>query len=97
MLRLPARCSLPSRLPKAPPLSFVFPEAHVQRRLTIASPLDVQVVAGFDQLQGPGCSVQVYRDVGLAVLRCPEPLHYYSLFSHTCGCDYVLTMYDHNR
>lgn len=60
-------------------------------------PLCVQVVAGFDQLQGLGCSVQVYKDVGLAVLRCPEPLHYYSLFSHTCGCDYVLTMYDHHR
>ncbi|GAX76085.1 hypothetical protein CEUSTIGMA_g3528.t1 [Chlamydomonas eustigma] len=56
-----------------------------------------QVVAGFDQLHGPGCRVSIYKNVGLAVLSCHEPLHYYSLFSHTAGCDYVLTMYDRNR
>ena len=55
------------------------------------------MVSGFDQLHGPGCSVEVHKNVGLAVIACPEPLHYYALFSHTCGCDYVLTMYDRNR
>lgn len=35
--------------------------------------------------------------VGLAVVRCHEPLHYYSIFSHTHGADVVLTLYDGNR
>ena len=55
-----------------------------------------QVVSGFDQLH-PDAAVQVHAGVGLAVVTCPDPLHYYSIFSHTCGCDYVLTMYAHNR
>lgn len=57
-----------------------------------------QVVSGFDQLHhGPGCGVDVHPGVGLAIATCPDPLHYYSIFSHTCGCDYVLTLYAHNR
>ena len=85
-----------------------------------------QVVSGFDQINGQGCSVEVFKPVGLAVVSCPEPLHYYSIFSQvgsgpyldpspflsrlpftdlpflashlqTCGCDYVLTLYDRNR
>jgi len=56
-----------------------------------------QVVAGFDGLQGPASHVERHTRIGLAVLSTPEPLHYYSLFSHSIGCDYVLSMYDHNR
>jgi hypothetical protein len=35
--------------------------------------------------------------LGFAVIQCPDPVHYYSLFSHTFGTDVVLTMYDRNR
>uniref|UniRef100_A0A7S3R957 Oxidation resistance protein 1 n=1 Tax=Dunaliella tertiolecta TaxID=3047 RepID=A0A7S3R957_DUNTE len=57
-----------------------------------------QVTSGFDQLLlSPDCSVQLIKKLGFAVIQCPEPLHYYSLFSHTLGADVVLTMYDKNR
>eukprot|EP00955_Chlamydomonas_euryale_P052494 355172-Chlamydomonas_euryale.AAC.3 len=55
------------------------------------------VVGGFDALTGPNCSVELHRPIGLAVLRSPNPMHYYALFSQTCGCDYVLTMYSGGR
>jgi len=37
-----------------------------------------------------GC-VTVYEDVGLAVVRAPAAVHYYSLFSHSLGCDSVVS------
>jgi hypothetical protein len=33
----------------------------------------------------------------LAVVRAPEPQRYSALFSHTCGCDAVLALYDGRR
>ena len=48
------------------------------------------MVSGFDALQGAECSVEHVASLGLAVISAPEPLHYYSLFSHTAGCDVVL-------
>eukprot|EP00882_Tetradesmus_deserticola_P003737 GHRQ01003952.1.p1 GENE.GHRQ01003952.1~~GHRQ01003952.1.p1 ORF type:complete len:434 (+),score=147.57 GHRQ01003952.1:516-1817(+) len=56
-----------------------------------------RVVSGFDLLAGPDCMVENPAGLGLAVLSAPEPLHYYSLFSHTVGYDVVLMMYDDNR
>lgn len=47
--------------------------------------------------QGPDCSIEKLPAIGLVVIAAPEPLHYYSLFSHTTGYDVVLTMYDDNR
>lgn len=44
-----------------------------------------------------GGSVVRYDDIGLAVLRPPRPLHYYSLFSHAIGCDVVLCQYPGQR
>ncbi len=49
-----------------------------------------QVVSGFDQLAGADCMVEAFPALGLAVLSAPEPLHYYSLFSHTIGADVVV-------
>jgi hypothetical protein len=57
----------------------------------------LQVVSGFDRLLGPECSIERYPDVGLVVISAPDPLHYYSLFSHTVGFDTVLAIYDGNR
>ncbi|WIA42767.1 hypothetical protein OEZ86_008708 [Tetradesmus obliquus] len=56
-----------------------------------------RVVSGFDLLAGADCMVETPPGLGLAVLSAPEPLHYYSLFSHTIGYDVVLMMYDDNR
>lgn len=44
----------------------------------------------------PGGSLVVHADVGLAVVSPPPgccPLHYYSLFGPTAGCDAVLSLY----
>ncbi|KAL6759905.1 TLD-domain-containing protein [Haematococcus lacustris] len=57
-----------------------------------------KVMGGFEELvQGNGCEVVTVDKVGLAVLHCAEPMHYYSLFSHTHGADVVLMMFDGNR
>ncbi len=63
------------------------------------SPTTTQVVSGFDTLtaEPPAPSVERYPAVGVVVLRPAEPLHYYSLFSHTVQYDTVLTMYDGQR
>lgn len=55
------------------------------------------VVSGFDLLSGADCMVETFPSISLAVVSAPEPLHYYSLFSHTIGCDHVLTVYDDHR
>jgi hypothetical protein len=52
--------------------------------------LPSQVVSGFDLLAGADCMVETPPGLGLAVLSAPEPLHYYSLFSHTIGYDVVV-------
>jgi hypothetical protein len=49
-----------------------------------------QVVSGYDQVAGGDCFVEAHPSIGLAILSAPEPLHYYALFSHTCGCDVVV-------
>jgi hypothetical protein len=49
------------------------------------------VVSGFDLLSGGDCLVETFPEVGLAAISAPEPLHYYSLFSHTIGCDVVVS------
>jgi hypothetical protein len=54
-----------------------------------------QVVSGFDSVQQE--DVETLPALGLAIVQAEEPLHYYSLFSHTIGCDYVLSIYDGNR
>ena len=53
------------------------------------------VVSGFDTIQPE--DVETFPSLGLAVVQAEEPLHYYSLFSHTIGSDYVLALYDRNR
>jgi hypothetical protein len=51
----------------------------------------LQVVSGFDLLAGPDCMVEALPNLGLAVIRAPEPLHSTSLFSHSIGCDVVVS------
>eukprot|EP00798_Chlamydomonas_sp_ICE-L_P000839 gene839-33570_t len=59
----------------------------------------VLVIFGFEALASgsDGSFVETVPRIGLAILTCPEPLHYYCLFSHTYGYDTVLMMYDNNR
>jgi hypothetical protein len=38
--------------------------------------------------------VETPPGLGLAVLSAPEPLHYYSLFSHTIGYDVVVSCFN---
>lgn len=41
--------------------------------------------------------VRRYPDIGVAVVKCPHPVHYYALFSHTIGCDVVVSLYEGHR
>ncbi|MGI4872827.1 MAG: DUF6687 family protein [Janthinobacterium lividum] len=49
------------------------------------------------RLQGPLTERRSYPDVGLAVVRTPEPGPYYALFGPTAGLDWVLSLYDGQR
>jgi hypothetical protein len=48
-------------------------------------------------MQGPLTQRTDYPEVGLVVIRTPEPVPYYALFSATAGYDWVLSLYDGQR
>lgn len=56
-----------------------------------------QVLRDYQLVQGPQSQVTRYPEIGLAVIRTPQPLHYYALFSQTRDYDMVLAVYDDNR
>jgi hypothetical protein len=56
-----------------------------------------QVLRDYALIQGSQTQVSTFPDIGLAVIRTPQPLHYYALFSPTAGYDMVLAAYDDNR
>lgn len=47
--------------------------------------------------QAPATQLRRYPDIGLTVVRTPEPLPYYALFGPTAGTDMVLSLYDGQR
>ena len=49
------------------------------------------------RLHGPLTHRTDYPDIGLVVLRTPEPVPYYALFGPTAGFDWVLSLYDGQR
>jgi hypothetical protein len=51
-----------------------------------------QVVEDYKLIKEQGL-VKKYSEIGVAVVRCPRPVHYYALFSHTIGCDVVVSEY----
>ena len=55
-----------------------------------------RVLADYNLITEQG-RVQIYPDIGVAVIECPRPVHYYALFSHSLGCDVVVSMYEGQR
>lgn len=49
------------------------------------------------QLLNSRGSVQHFPGIRLQVVLCPEPIHYYALFSKSENSDMVLALYDNNR
>jgi hypothetical protein len=49
------------------------------------------------QLRGPLTQRADYPEIGLAVIRTPQPVPYYALFGPTAGFDWVLSLYDGQR
>jgi len=49
------------------------------------------------RLQGPLTQRTDYPEIGLVVLRTPEPGPYYALFGPTAGFDWILSLYDGQR
>ncbi|MBG8552061.1 DUF6687 family protein [Hymenobacter guriensis] len=49
------------------------------------------------RVQSPATTVRRYPEIGLTVVRTPEPLPYYALFSPSIGTDIVLSLYDGQR
>ena len=56
-----------------------------------------QVVSGLEILESPESLVSLIEDIRLLIVRTPEPLHYYALFSKSEPADMVLSMYRNNR
>lgn len=56
----------------------------------------MQVMRGLNSVLDEG-SVMRRDDIGVTVVRAPQPLHYYSLFSWSTGTDVVVSVYDGNR
>ncbi|TGD82706.1 DUF6687 family protein [Hymenobacter wooponensis] len=48
-------------------------------------------------MQSARTTAHAYPEIGLLVVRTPEPLPYYALFGPTAGFDMVLSLYDDNR
>jgi hypothetical protein len=48
-------------------------------------------------MQGAETQLHRYPDIGLVVIRTPEPQPYYALFGPTAGADIVLSLYDGGR
>ncbi|UOQ55440.1 DUF6687 family protein [Hymenobacter cellulosivorans] len=48
-------------------------------------------------MRGPATRLTHYPEIGLVVVRTPEPLPYYALFGPTGGADIVLSIYDGQR
>jgi hypothetical protein len=48
-------------------------------------------------MQSACTTTQAYPEIGLLVVRTPEPLPYYALFGPSAGFDMVLSLYDENR
>lgn len=56
-----------------------------------------RVKKGVATLHGPFSQLTRYPEIGLAVVRTPQPLPYYALFGATAGLDMVLSLYDGQR
>ncbi|MCS7005668.1 MAG: hypothetical protein NZM38_10140 [Cytophagales bacterium] len=56
-----------------------------------------KVLADCDVLYSSNSNIQKYPNIGLVVIRTPQPLHYYALFSATKGYDAVLSIYNHRQ
>ncbi|TGE25381.1 hypothetical protein E5K00_09385 [Hymenobacter aquaticus] len=48
-------------------------------------------------MRSPATTLTRYPEIGLVVVRTPEPLPYYALFGPTTGSDIVLSIYDGQR
>lgn len=56
-----------------------------------------QVIAGMEILKGADSSISLQHDIKLQIIKTPEPLHYFALFSNSRQADMVLSMYSRNR
>ncbi|TGE29572.1 DUF6687 family protein [Hymenobacter metallicola] len=56
-----------------------------------------RVQRAVELMQSPAVQLTCYPDIGLVVVRAPEPLPYYALFGPTAGYDIVLSLYDAQR
>lgn len=63
----------------------------------IWQPAYERVKQGVAQLRGPLSQLTRHPEIGLAVVRTPQPVSYYALFGDTAGLDIVLSLYDGQR
>jgi hypothetical protein len=56
-----------------------------------------QVLEQYDLIHSTQTQLSPYPELGLVLVRTPEPVHYYALFSPSRGYDIVLSLYEGHR
>ena len=70
---------------------------HPETARAAWEPEYTRVQQGVAVVQSPATTLRRYPEIGLTVIRTPEPLPYYALFGATAGTDMVLSLYDGQR
>lgn len=71
--------------------------AHPENQREVWEPEYQQVLAHQSIIHSERSSLTQYPEIGLTVVRTPDPVHYYALFSPSAGTDLVLSLYGGNR
>ncbi len=56
-----------------------------------------KVLTDIETARAPGTKVIGFKEIGLCVVKTPDPLHYYAITGLTKGYDTVLSIFDNNR
>jgi len=70
---------------------------HPETVRAVWEPEYIRVKQGVATMQSAATTMRQYPEIGLMVIRTPEPMSYYALFSPSIGTDMVLSLYDGNR
>ncbi len=57
----------------------------------------IRIKKEYDVVHGKTSAITQHKDIGLTVVRTPQPVSYYALFSASHGSDILLSIYDGNR
>lgn len=57
----------------------------------------LRIKKDYETIHGNSSEISANKEIGLTIIKTPQPVSYYALFSVTHGTDIVLSMYSENR